>query len=209
MIKLEQILAPALAFVLGAADASADAVAAEKVYRRSTLEIGANAAYWQLTNVGSAGFELQARASWKRVAGIQVGYTHVALNEDHIPARGYATPPDVHAELFLAPIPNPYFSPYLLAGAGIATYADNRVSILAGGGVEIAALPWLTFMAEWRLVLPNPGDAADAIEERAETLALTTAKGDMNVEIPSTQQVITEYYNFETYEIIAGARFVY
>jgi hypothetical protein len=194
--------------LLGAGAAQA-APAHDKPYDRSTLELGLHGTHWNMDQNSASGFGLDVRASYMRLAGVHLAYDKVAVQDANVPLLGYATPPDLRAELFLAPIANRYFSPYATAGVGVATYADSRLSILGGLGAEIAATSWLSLAGEWRLVLPSPTDTAEAVQARQKALT-DAAKNGEQVEIPgSVSEAAGEYYNLQTWELVFGARYVF
>lgn len=195
--------------VAGALLGAGAAEAKDKPFSRSTLELGMHGTHWNMDQNSASGFGLDLRASYKRVVGLQLAYDNVSMPDASVPLLGYATPPDLRAELFLAPIANRYFSPYATAGVGVARYADSRLSILGGLGAEVAATSWLSLAGEWRLVLPSPSDASQAVQARQEALTDAAMKGKQ-VKIPgSISEVAGEYYNLQTWELVFGARYVF
>jgi hypothetical protein len=172
------------------------------------IGLGFHGAHWQANEDSARGMAVDARATRGGVIGLQVGFADMQLPAGFTPALGYATPPDLRAELILVPVPNRYFAPFVTAGAGMARYADDRLSLLGGIGAEVHLASWLSLVAQWRVVAPDPREVATAVKQKLQNQA-EQMPANLDPEPPTMREVLAEHYNLRTYEVTVGYRLVY
>jgi hypothetical protein len=183
--------------------------AAAEPFRRTTLEMGVYGARWDLAgDVTADGFAIDARILAERTIGFQVSYAMVAVPDRRMPERGDALHPDLRAELVIAPVANPYFSPVVTLGAGQAGYGDGRISLIAGLGAEVMITDHIGVSAMWRVVEPQPFEVADAVRAEIEARDYQQMDPATLADLPSPMEMFGSHYNLDNQELLIGLRFV-
>lgn len=160
------------------------------------VSVGMTASRWRANDSMGVGTQADARVALSEHVAVQTGLSWQTTSQTA--PMGQPTIPDVRSALVFTPRQNRYLVPHVMLGFGRARYADNRISLLGGVGVEIVVRPWLRLVGQWTVIAPDPMEVVEQIQQRR-------AGGD---EMP-IEGMLREHYNLRTSEVTLGYRLTY
>lgn len=167
-----------------------------------TVSLGGFASEWRMGDARGRTQTVEGRLDMGSRLAFGASYSHLDLPDGMVPANGFAAPPDLRGSIFITPVPNRYFAPYLTLGAGRVRYAQDRMVALGGAGVEIEVQSWLVFQAEWLAIAPGPVAATESIIERRRQELVTGMNRPLS-------DLVKEHYNLATTQLRFGFRLTY
>ena len=148
---------------------------------------------------------MHLRAKLLRIIGLQVDYSGPEGGDDPTLVTDLSTftvVPSLTLAMTLEPVPNRWFSPFLIGGYGWDLSKKSRpTAIVVGGGFEIPLTQHWALHAEVRFLLPTPQTATAAVQSAVTAQAASEKKSKLSDASP------TDVYSVESYQILLSVRF--